>query len=217
MIARGRDEAVERTAKLGAVIAIAALIGGAAYLAWGSIQLDNGNPSGRTTVESAVTTGSTQIHGTGIDLLDDDAVPGIPMADALEKLSWTPSLPGEELAGRPVKIVVNDMGDKPLSLMVQYDSGIKLFVRPGETDFAAELKKYGPPSGGLPESAMTEVAGRATLVNPGGGVNPSDGKRRNAAVDPVVSWSMRGQTYSLRSSSPSVTVGLLRRVAAEMR
>jgi hypothetical protein len=98
--------------------------------------------------------------------------------------------------------------------LIKYESGVKLYIQPGETDFAAILETRARETSEVPWASMEEVAGRETLVNPG---VVTELGRDEFVIPKIVSWNLRGYTYSLRSSSASVTIERLKNVAASLK
>lgn len=159
---------------------------------------------------------SEPLHSVGWDALEDDNIPGVPLSEVLSELNWTPSLPDAALVGRPVKVLSGAMPDEDRATsgpLIKYESGVKLYIQPGETDFVAILETQARETSEVPWASMEEVAGRQTLVNPGV-VTELGGDE--FVVPKIVSWSLRGYTYSLRSSSASVTIEQLKNVAASL-
>ncbi|MEO8453268.1 MAG: hypothetical protein ABI647_26000, partial [Gemmatimonadota bacterium] len=163
--------------------------------------------------QAATTPGHTI---SGPDALDSDDVLGIQLERALASLGWVPSLPDEALVGKPTKVVVDDLGKddpKEYGLLIKYESGVKLFTSYGETDL--HQRQSGQPRSGTTDarSVLETVAGRQTAVNNGGVATLSRG---DFEVPKTVCWNLRGYTYSMRSSSPDVSLAELKAAAASV-
>ncbi len=141
--------------------------------------------------------------------IDDPAVRGIPLDEALRRVGKPVPLP--QLGGDAVKKVVLRQGDPGrgeapefFTLTIRYSSGTLLYVHPGRQDLDGLMKdevasseaKYTDGSDGTDHYRREIVAGKDVVTRIGG---VRSGRANGLRVETAAFWNEAGYTYSLFS------------------
>jgi hypothetical protein len=169
----------------------------------------------RTTAQVA----SQAVHGSGGDALDWAATPQVSLGEALAAIGTRLSLPSTATAGIPVKVVMDETSRANTGrygVLILYDTGIKLFIQPGQKDTKAMQKESSATfeDGRAQPFELRSIQGRSSLVT-SRGVQVVG--RRRYAVSPRLVWNADGMTYTMTTSSEKVSLGQLLEAADSIR
>lgn len=155
------------------------------------------------------------------DLLDNKDESGVTIEEALKKVNSDVSLPSSLVVGEIIKVVLSDQNYAETGkwgMGVLYDSGIKLWIQPGEEDLERTINEKVAPYSDSRENAFVRqnIGGRETLVGKGG-FQIIDNENTRVRAHPILLWNKNGMKYQLRTNSDTVTVGDLKKAAESIK